>query len=329
MKNYSNILVCGQCHSGKTHLIKSVCPSGTVPDEAVNLQTRKGFNFVVYETEFVNFIDAPGIELGEQTTEYWDNLKQKSGEHFPYDCVWYCIDGSKTTIQRGDIELLKLAGDKSIAIITNAEHLDSETQDEMIKKLAKVVPRERIITVSIKNETGLNKLLDCSKNMIYRRLQIGESEKVKMFEEWNNYFAYQHSEWSKNTTKQAEEYIYWGAGRAFVIAAVPFPMADLIPLITNEAYMVSRIGACYGYAVDKTMITSFIGCLGGSIAGKLMASMIPFLKAPIAAAVTYGVGRAAMAYFESDMTITSKELRDIFTFAKYKGENINWKAFAH
>ena len=326
MKTRPNILVCGQCGCGKTRLIKAVCQQGTVPDEAIKIQTRKGFDSVVYETEFVDFIDAPHIELGDSAKEYWKNLQRKTEKHSPCDCIWYCIDGSNTAVQRGDLEILKLAGDKVIAVITNAESIDNEMQEGMIDKLEKNIPAERIVTVSYEHKIGLNKLLDCSKNIIYGELRNEEDEKTKLFEDWDNYFSHQKEEWSKSTTKCAEEYVYWGAGRAFTIAAVPIPMADVIPLVANEAYMIYRIGVCYGYAVDKTTLASFAGCLGGSIVGKIAASIIPFLKAPIAATVTYGIGRAAMAYFESDMNISKEELKEIFKLSKLKGQKINWQA---
>ena len=325
MKKHPNILVCGPHDSRKTHLIQTICHEGTVPDEAIRAKTRKAFESVVYQTEFANFINAPAIQLGDLPKEYWSKLQSRTKRYMPYDCVWHCIDGSTTTVQHGDFEILKLAGDKCIAVINNSESIDNEIQEEMLEELEKHIPAERIVTVSSAKQSGLSKLLDCSKNIIYGVPEEGEDEKKKLFEEWDNYFANQQEEWDKTTRKLAESYIYWGAGRALTVVAVPIPIVDVFPLVVNEAYMVYRIGACYGYAVDKSILAAFMGCIGGSIAGKLLATAIPFGKAPIAAAITYGVGRAAMAYFESDMKIGKKELKEIFKSGKLKGKKINWK----
>ncbi|MBO4492648.1 MAG: hypothetical protein J5944_14965, partial [Lentisphaeria bacterium] len=120
-------------------------------------------------------------------------------------------------------------------------------------------------------------------------------------------------------------YINWAAGRAAAIAFVPLPLADVAPLMANEAYMIYRIGAAYGYAVDKIILTMLAGVAGGSIAGKLAASFLPFLKIPIAAGITYGVGKAAKAYFESGMTLDMDDLKEKFIEGEKESKNTNWK----
>ncbi len=122
----------------------------------------------------------------------------------------------------------------------------------------------------------------------------------------------------------ASDYVMWGAGRAAAIALVPIPLADVGPLIANEAYMIYRIGQVYGYTVDKSVVTMLAGVAGGSLVGKLFASFLPFLKVPIAAGVTYGVGKAAQAFFASGMTLSTDELKKIFSSAKDEAKDINW-----
>lgn len=330
MKKRPKILVCGRSMSGKTSLIQAVCPEGTVPDEAINEIKEEGSDYVIYETEFVDFIDADKVGLDSLVAAYRDNSQDaEAKERLLCDCVWYCLDGNEALASPGDLELIKLFGDKAIVVITKSELLDSEMQEEMLVALEKVISAERILIVSSENKLGLSKLLECSKHMIHGELENEEDEeKAKLFEEWDKYFLIQEETWNASVDSLAEEYVNWGAGRAFAIAAVPIPLADVVPLVANEAYMIYKIGSCYGYAVDQTVLASFLGCLGASIAGKLAASIIPFLKAPIAAAVTYGVGRAAMAYFESDMQLGTEELKEIFNSAKQKGKEIKWKASA-
>ena len=90
--------------------------------------------------------------------------------------------------------------------------------------------------------------------------------------------------------------------------------------------MIYKLAGLYGIATDNTVISMLLGCAGGSIAGKIGASMLPFLKIPIAAAVTYGVGKTAKAYFESDMTLNEDDLRKEFLAAEREAKNKKWDA---
>jgi uncharacterized protein (DUF697 family) len=131
--------------------------------------------------------------------------------------------------------------------------------------------------------------------------------------------------WIANVSDEADSYINWAAGRAAAIALVPLPLADVAPLIANEVYMIYKLAGVYGIAVDNTVITMLLGCAGGSIAGKLAASFLPFLKVPIAAGITYGVGKAAKAYFESDMTMDISELKQKFLEGEREAKKREWK----
>lgn len=124
---------------------------------------------------------------------------------------------------------------------------------------------------------------------------------------------------------EADEYIMWGAGRAAAIALMPLPLADIVPLQLNETYMIQRIGKAYGYKVTEAALAMLMGMIGASLAGKLLASFLPFLKMPIAAGVTYAVGRTAKAYFASGMTLSKDRLQQEFDLARKEADRINWK----
>ena len=89
--------------------------------------------------------------------------------------------------------------------------------------------------------------------------------------------------------------------------------------------MICKLGAVYGIAVDKSVMTMLAGTAGGSIAGKLAASFLPLLKIPIAAGVTYGVGKAAKAYFESGMTLDADELKALYAAGERESKNTDWR----
>lgn len=128
----------------------------------------------------------------------------------------------------------------------------------------------------------------------------------------------------KTREQRAQEYILWGAGRAAAIALIPLPLADVGPLMANEAYMIYRVAEAYGYKIDQSVVAMLTGVVGGSFAGKLAASFLPFLKMPIAAGITYAVGKTAKAYFASGMNLSKEALQDEFRNARKEADEIDW-----
>lgn len=122
----------------------------------------------------------------------------------------------------------------------------------------------------------------------------------------------------------ADDYISWGAGRAAAITLLHLPIADIPALMANEAYMIFRIAETYGYDVDSSMVSMLIGMVGGTFTRRLLFSLIPILKMPIAAGITYAMGKVAKAYFASGMTLSREALKREFTRARKKANTIDW-----
>ena len=102
---------------------------------------------------------------------------------------------------------------------------------------------------------------------------------------------------------------------------------ELIPLSINEAYMIMRIGSVYGETVGKNVIGMITGVAAGSFFGKFVATMLPpGFKSVVAASVTYGLGKAAKAYFSSGKKLSKNALREEFLKAKKEGKSRKWKA---
>ena len=96
-----------------------------------------------------------------------------------------------------------------------------------------------------------------------------------------------------DVSHQVESICRWGAARAAGIAALPsFTYAGLL---ANDVYMVSRIAQVYGVCPAKEGVTSFLVGLGGSAVAALVCTLVPtvVLRVPVAAAITYGVGKLA------------------------------------
>ena len=328
-----NILVCGKTGVGKTSLIQAVTHRGVVPDSAIGDGKPITVGFQVYETEAANFIDSEGMNPGTQTVdEYADfilnellqRLDAESEERLIHN-IWYCIDGSGARIQDTDAKLIKTFSDKVILVVTKCELMRKEQVEAVMNTLLDLIDRDRIVLVSSENRSGLKQLIAKAEAMSASAMGHAAEELEAFRKRWDDYYANMRRVWTESVSSDADSYINWAAGRAAAIALVPLPLADVAPLIANEVYMLYKLAELYGIAADNTVITMLLGCAGGSVAGKVGASFLPFLKIPIAAAVTYGVGKAAKAYFESDMTMNEEELHREFLAGEHEARKKDWK----
>lgn len=100
---------------------------------------------------------------------------------------------------------------------------------------------------------------------------------------------------------EAEELCRWAAARAGVIVVTP--LLGTVALMANEVYLINKLANLYNKKLTESAVIGFAGALGGTVVGSMCATLIPipFLQIPIAVGVTYGVGKAAMAWIKADM----------------------------
>jgi uncharacterized protein (DUF697 family)/ethanolamine utilization protein EutP (predicted NTPase) len=327
-----NILICGKTGVGKTSLIQAVTQLGTVPDSAINNKEPKINSFVIYETDIANFIDVEETDSAQTINDYVEVVKEKtinsqdtpSAENFIHS-IWYCIDSGDKKIQSTDANLLKTFNDKTLVVLTKSENMRKGQYENLLRELEELVPKEQIVIVSSVNKTGLKKLLDKALYLNEHSIDGEEAELQAFTKSWNNYYGKMINRWKEKVDAEADKCINWGAGRAATIAFIPLPLADVGPLIANEAYMIHKLAGIYGFAADKSIIAMLGGVAGGSFAGKLIASFLPGLKIAIAAGVTYGVGKAAKAYFESDMNLGIDILKEKFKMGEKESKSTDWE----
>ena len=289
-KEFSNsyscrIQVTGQYSSGKTTLIKTL-------------------NICDVNGDFIEFIETVSKDIQS------NNI----------NCVWYCIDGS-TGVELGDVGFIRNADKNTLVVITKSELMNREQNQMLAEILGEYITPERIVVVSVEEKIGLDKLLDQTHDICIKTVV----DPVEFEKYWTKNFQPLKEKYRRNSSIDADGYINWAAGRAATIALTPLPLADAAPLIINEIYMIHKLASLYGIAADKKTVSMIMGCSGGTIAGKLAATLIPGLKVPIAAGITYGIGKAAKAYFESGMTITSDDLKRKYLDGEREAKKIDWK----
>ena len=122
--------------------------------------------------------------------------------------------------------------------------------------------------------------------------------------------------------EQAESVCCWAAARAAAIVVIP--VIGLFWLTGNIMYMIVRIAKIYGVELSKAAIKGFISAMIGNIALLFLASSIPGLNIAIAAAVTYGMGKAAQLWIKDGMPADKLRYKQEFEKAKKEAKK-RWK----
>ncbi|MFZ5478356.1 MAG: DUF697 domain-containing protein [Myxococcota bacterium] len=141
----------------------------------------------------------------------------------------------------------------------------------------------------------------------------------------------------RNRAAACEPIIAAAAKRAAVAGAVPIPGADLAAVTALQVKLIRDIAEVMGVPIDKEVAVFIVGeVLSGGMrsfvrwgVGALKAAgwipgtqiaeaAILGIGAMVAGGTTYGVGRAAVAYFQSGRSLSSDRLREIFDAAAWE-----------
>lgn len=141
----------------------------------------------------------------------------------------------------------------------------------------------------------------------------------------------------RNKAMACEPLIAQAARRASLAGAIPVPGADLAVVTAIQVKLIRDIAEVFGIPVDKDVAIFIIGeVLSGGMrgfvrwgaealkaagwipGGQLVEGAILAVGAAVAGGTTYGVGKAAVAWFQSGRTIESDALRTVFDAAAWQ-----------
>ena len=327
-----NILLCGRTGAGKTSLIQSVTEKGTVPESAVSDSASATRGFHVYETEAANFIDSEGMEPGVGVSEYASFINGELCRRFfsgrpeqLIHCIWYCLDSAGARVQSADRDLFRSLPEHSLLVMTKSELLRASQLASLNESVGALLPPEEVFYVSAAEGSGLEHLIARTFEFAAEKAEESGDELASFRMRWNLYYETRMREWRERNCSLAEAFVKKTVKRAFWIALFPLPLLDVLPLFLNEVHMLAGIAAIYGYPVLERHGPAFLLALSGSAGEKLLATFFLFFKAPLAALTAYGVGHAAISYYESGMTLSPEDLRLAFEKAEMEARSLRRK----
>ncbi len=309
-----NVLVCGYTGSGKTSLLQAFCGESVVPEDAIGHGEPETFDFHAYESDDVRFHDSRGMELGDREEEFLAEIRTYVRRHQVSDHVdehvhllWYCIAGDRARVTATDRSLIAHLFPTTIVVVTKNDIMRPQQREGITRELLDAgVAQEDLVFVSADERSGLDQLLQRTVERMPEALQAAFESLLDLRRE----------EFRARCDRVAEEAIRQGVWRSVRLALLPLPVIDLALIADNQRQMIQAIGAAYGYATTREDIDRFIKTIGIGTAALFVTKFLLVLRAPVAAEVTLGLGRAAREWFASNMTVPDAELRRIYNHNK-------------
>lgn len=268
----------------------------------------------------VLIVNAPGFgdvrqEVDAEARRVLDSL----------DLAIYLVncDGGATIDERRDLDALRELGRPVLVCLNKIDLIRPHQRDDFVRATLLqlgVEPDQAVVTAFDPLPALADEPIGVEETAAWIHRRLDEDGKALLF-----------AKHLRNKAAACEAIIQTAARNSALAGAVPVPGADFTAVAAIQVKLISDIAAVHGVRMDKDAAWFILGeVLAGGGKGFIRwgvealkaAGWIPgaqlahvataALGASLAAATTYGVGRAAMAFMASKQTLTGPQLRQVF-----------------
>lgn len=261
--------------------------------------------------ENVFIADTPGLHemhtlaLGIQATEFVEREA---------DIVLFFVNAAsnRTPEETNAFQALRQLNKPTIVVLNKIDTIEAEAIPAVISDLTQRLNYNLIVPISATR--GIN--IDGLSNRIADILSAQGKEILFL-------------KVTKHKEARVKLWIKGAALSAFTIGALPVPGSDIVPLTALQAGLCMRIAYIYNLQVSKGDVMKLLGSSVTGMAGKALyrnaiklladvllgpAGMVASsaVAGAIAAAMTWGLGIAANAYYKSGMTLDLGTISTIY-----------------
>jgi len=309
----------GNVNAGKSQFVNTILRDKIAKVGPVAGLTKK---VTIYEHPHIKNVflaDSPGLEdVNEQISDKTQTFIIKNA-----NALLFFINASvgvTKTERDAYIHFKNILKLPIIPVISKIDTLDDEDLPILINDVKEKldIPKDgAIYPISCKTGIGVEELSIAFSNY------LSDAQKAKFARITNI---------SKVRDDSVDKWITAAAAAAFGIGVVPIPGSDIIPLTILQVGLITKIAYVYDVEITKkeamVLITETVaGQVGKAVfrtalkaAGWVFGPIGGFITAGIAGAVagglTFGLGKAAKAYYRSGMRISTEELREIFEISQ-------------
>lgn len=319
----------GSASSGKDSAIKAIFGLDFGQVDPIPGSTDRVRVATIDPDERVLVVNAPGF--GDLRAEVDAEARSVLGQ---LDLAVYVVncDGGATIDERNDLAEIRSLGRPVLVCLNKIDLIRPHQREAFVSATLKQLGAERAEAVV----TAFDPLpalsperigVDDVVSWIYRHLNDGG--KALLF-----------AKNARNREAACEAVIRAAAKQSAVAGAIPVPGADITAVTVLQVKLISDIAAIYDQRIDKNIALFIVGeALAGTSKGFIRwgvnalkgAGWIPggqavhvitsTLGSGIAAASTYGVGKAAVAFMQKSGGLNGEELREVFdAYASRYGE---------
>jgi len=319
----------GNVNSGKSSLINALTGIKYSDVKSVPGWTKE-INLYPFPN-FPNVIiaDIPGLE------DINEDVAQRAREFVEQDAdiMLFVLNASVglTKPEKDAFENLRNQGYEIVVVLNKIDTVDEAEREDLINYIKTNLNLDMAIpfcATSAKTEEGIGELTETIAEILHKKGKDLLFAKIARYKD-----------------RIVDNWIIGATISAFGIGAIPIPLSDIIPLTALQVGLIIKIARTYGVDLSQEDVKWFISqvavgkiartiyrqvlkSIGDALAETVAAPIVAALIAGgIAAGTTYGIGKAAKAYYRSGAKIPLKEAVQIYKESYKTLEKINWKKF--